>query len=91
MTTIDNSIHDYNYTELQDLQQAQIAALRSFYCDEEPLPEVDIEWLFDEERSEIVVTHENLAELCDWLRTAKAWLGFKFTVVEDERGLILVY
>lgn len=91
MQYIDNSVYDSSYGELQDLQQAQIAALRAFYSDETPLPVVETEWLFDSDESEVVITNENLAEICEWLRSSKVWFGFKFSVVEDERGLVLVF
>ena len=89
MFNVDNSMYDPEYQDLQDTQQAQVAACRAFYTDEEPLPIVE-----DDEvvvRTEVRVTDENLGELAGWLRQATTWLSFHPAVVEDERGLVVVF
>ena len=90
---IDNGVYDPEYQDLQDTQQAQVAALRGFYIDERPLVVSELEEVIfpEEERSEIAVTDNNLPELCAWLRKATTWLAFKPAVVENERGLLLVF
>ncbi len=74
-------------------QDREIAAMRGFYSDEQPLAIVDAEdLLLAEERSEVVINDSNIDEVCMWLSSGSA---FRYplvpAVVEDARGLVLVY
>ena len=88
---VDNTMYDADYLDLQDTQQAQVAACRAFYEEFEPLMVVDFDDVYKEERTEIVVDGDNLKAIAKFLRDGKTWLVFKPAVVEDERGLVVSF
>ena len=72
-------------------QEHELLACRSFYEDEAPIPVVGWDDLVAEPVTEIVVNDGNLQDLCTFLRDWRTWFSFKPAVVEDERGLVLVF
>lgn len=74
-------------------QDREIAAMRGFYTDESPLSVVDQdEFLLAEERSEVVIDDSNIDEVCKWLSGGAAFRHPMMpAIIEDARGLVLVY
>lgn len=88
----DSTIYDASVQEYQDQQERQIAGCRGFYSDEKPIPVVEAEDLFHSvDRTEIVVSLSMTPEVCAFLRDPKTWLAFKPAVIEDHRGVVLVF
>lgn len=67
---LDHGLFDPNYDDLQDLQEAQIAACRSFYSEESRLPVVDLGDLdeFVKERTEVPLVGDavEVLEAIEW-------------------------
>ena len=81
----DDSVHPY-----VDRQEAQVAALRSFYPkDAQPLrviSERELEITEYVDHTRVVITDTNLNEVCDWLMRPDVYLAFKPVVVVDEHS-----
>ena len=92
MTRIDNTLYSHDSGEFQDLQQAQVAALRAFYPAPSTLPVVDYDDLDAvlQEHTEITVTDSNLHDICAFLRDGKTWLAFKPAVIERDGRLVVI-
>ena len=90
---VDNLVYDHSYTDFQTGQEAQVAACRNFYMDESSLSEVDDDEVFfkPETKTEVRITVVNQQEVEQWLKHYATFLLFKPSIVEDERGLILVF
>ncbi len=87
---VDNTLYNED-VDIQDCQQAQVAGCRAFYTEFEPLVVVDHDEVYQEHRTEIIVSDANLLDLAAFLRDGKTWLAFKPAVIEDERGLVVSF
>lgn len=72
-------------------QEHELLACRSFYEDEAPLPVKEWEDFITDSTTEIVVNEDNFQDLCTFLRDWKTYRNFEPAVLEDERGLVLVF
>jgi len=91
---LDHGLFDKNYSDLQDLQEAQIAGCRSFYSEESRPTVVDLEDIdeFVKERTEVPLVGDavDVLEAIEWSRSPMARL-IGAEIVNREGRFVLVY